>query len=295
MKSTRRALLAFACLSALPASGDAAWRAECLSVRSPILGRDVGYCALLPPGYETSKTQRYPVLYYLHGLGDNQQMFLRAGGLNLVEDEWEHGRIGDFLIVTPEGGTSFYINSRDGRERYEDFLVREFLPFVESRYRVERARKSRGIAGISMGGFGALHLAFRRPELFASVSAGSAALFERLPSVKVTGGQEAAARRILGGAFGSPLDPEFYGRESPLSLAKTFRPAGLKIYFDCGSEDDYGFDRGAESLDKILSARRIPHEYHLYPGGHNWIYFAGHLPASLEFHSLAFGLNGERR
>jgi putative tributyrin esterase len=291
MMSIRHAVLVIVCLWALPAWSLAAWRAECLSMHSRVLRHDVGYCALLPPSYETAKQKHYPVLYYLHGLGDNQQMFLHAGGLNLVSDESENGRIGDFLIVTPDGGRTFYLNSRDGRERYEDFLVSEFLPFIESHYRIARARKSRGVAGISMGGFGALHLAFRHPDLFASVSAGSAALFEKLPSVKVEDSQQPAARRILGGAFGTPFDPAFFERESPLTLAKTLHPAGLKIYFDCGSEDDYGFERGASALDKVLTARHVPHEFHLYPGGHNWMYFAGHIPASLEFHSRAFGLS----
>ncbi|MGE5327566.1 MAG: alpha/beta hydrolase [Deltaproteobacteria bacterium] len=292
MKSCRNAVLAVAYLCALPLSGAAAWKAECLSVKSRILNHSVGYCALLPPSYDTAKTKKYPVLYYLHGLGDNQQMFLHAGGLNMVEDEWERGEIGEFVLVTPEGGRTFYINSRDGRERYEDFFLREFMPYIESHYRIERGRKFRGIAGISMGGYGALHLAFRHPGLFASVSAGSAAIIEDLPNVKLQGSQQAAVGRIFGGAFGNPVDPAFVARESPLTLARTLRPAGLKIYFDCGDKDDYGFERGAAALDKILTARHIPHEYHLYPGGHNWMYFAGHIPASLEFHSHAFGLKG---
>lgn len=268
----------------------AAWRAECLSMRSRTLDREIGYCALLPPSYSTATTRRYPVLYYLHGLGDNQQMFLRAGGLNLVEDLWERGQLGEFLIVTPDGGSSFYINSRDGREWYEDFLIREFFPAIERRYRIEPGRKSRGIAGISMGGYGALHLAFRHPTLFASASAGSAALIKTIPSVAVTAPSQRSARGILGGVFGTPPDPTFWQRNSPLTLARTFRSAGLKIYFDCGTGDNYGFDAGARALDKILDSRRIPHEFHLYPGGHNWMYFAQHLPTSLEFHSRAFGL-----
>ena len=260
---------------------------------SRILGRAVGYCVLLPPSYETSKLKRYPVLYYLHGLGDNQQMFLRAGGLNMVEDLSERGRIGEFLIVTPQGDTSFYINSRDGRDRYEDFLLREFFPGIERHYRIERGRKFRGIAGISMGGYGALHLAFSHPQLFVSVSASSAALLEKLPTLTRGDLPEAAARRMLGGAFGTPPDPAYWQRESPLTLARTFRPAGLKIEFDCGTEDNYGFDAGARALDKILTARRIPHEFHLYPGGHDWLYFAQRLPESLEFHSRAFGFSAK--
>jgi S-formylglutathione hydrolase FrmB len=293
MSSPSRApLVALAVFLALgfPCRGQAAWRAECLSLHSRILGRDVGYCVLLPPSYETAKLKRYPVLYYLHGLGDNQQMFLHAVGLNLIQDLSERGRIGEFLIVTPQGDTSFYINSRGGRDGYEDFLLREFFPAIQRRYRVARGRKSRGIAGLSMGGYGALHLAFRHPQLFVSVSASSAALLEKLPAITVQNAPQAAVRRILGGAFGTPPDPAFWERESPLTLARTFRPAGLKIDFDCGTEDNYGFDAGARALDKILTRRHIPHEFHLYPGRHDWLYFAERLPASLEFHSRAFGL-----
>ena len=77
----------------------------------------------------------------------------------------------------------------------------------------------------------------------------------------------------------------------PLMLARTANIAGLKIYFDCGAQDDYGLDSGAQALHNILAARHVPHEFHLYPGGHNWIYFTEHLPASLEFESRAFGLD----
>lgn len=275
---------------ALPRPAQAAWRAECLSMHSRILGREVGYCALLPPSYDTTQAHRWPVLYYLHGLGDNQQMFLRAGGLVLVQNLWERGRIGEFLIVTPEGNTSFYINSRGGQERYEDFFIREFLVFIERRYRVRAQRPDRGIAGISMGGYGALHLAFRHPELFVSASAESAALIEKLPAVTVENPQQLSARRIFGGVFGTPPDPAFWNSQSPLTLARSFHPAGLKIYFECGREDDYGFDQGAQALHKILTSRGIPHEFQLASGGHNWLYFAERLPASLEFHSHAFGL-----
>jgi len=287
----RAALLALAGLGvcALPSRAATA-SAECLAVQSRILHRSVGYCAILPPGYHADKTQRYPVLYLLHGLGENQQMFIRSGVLNLVQDLWDTGRMGKFLIVTPDAGSSFYINSRDGRERYEDFFIREFMPFIGRRYRERAGRGNLGIAGISMGGYGALHIAFRYPRLFGSVSAESGALIERIPSVTLAGPQPQALRLMLGGAFGSPPDPAFWEQNSPLTLARTARLAGMKIYFDCGAQDDYGFDRGARALDRILTARKIPHEFHLYPGGHNWGYFGAHLPGLLEFESHAFGL-----
>jgi S-formylglutathione hydrolase FrmB len=271
----------------LPYASAAPGRAECNSVPSKILARPVPYCVLLPASFDADKTRRFPILYFLHGLGDNEQSFLRTGAWNLVEDLREKGRLKDFLIATPAGAASFYINSRDGKVRYEDFLLKEFFPFIASHYRVLPGRANCAISGISMGGYGAFHLAFAHPKLFSSVSAHSAALIEKVPSgngvTSATGGS-----RVLGGVFGQPPDPAFWEWNSPLTLARGASFSGLKIYFDCGSEDDFGFDAGATALDKILSSRKIPHEFHLYPGRHDWPYFAAHLEASLSFHSTLF-------
>ena len=264
-------------------------RTECSALRSETLGHSVAYCVLLPPSYEVEKARRYPTLYLLHGLGDNEQMLLRSGGMSLVEDLWQQHRAGEFLVVTPAGGVTFYINSQDGRTRYEDFFLHEFIPFIERRYRSQPGRAFRGIAGISMGGYGALHMAFRHPELFASVSAHSAAIIERPPIMQSGASNSLGRLQLFGDVFGAPIDRAFWDRNSPLVLARTADLTGLKIYFDCGSEDGYGFNVGAQALHDALAARHIPHEFHLYPGGHTWDYFAAHLPASMEFHSHAFG------
>jgi S-formylglutathione hydrolase FrmB len=282
------AVLFLSCLAA-PQSLRAGVRAECLSASSKILGHPVAYCVVLPPSYDTEHARRYPTLYLLHGLGDNEQMLIHSGGFNLVQDLWERHQLGDFLIVTPDGGSSFYINSRDGRLRYEDFFLQEFLAQIEKRYRTQSGRASRGIAGISMGGYGALHLGFRHPELFGSVGAHSAALLEKLPTVAISDSRQTARSRILGNVFGSPLDPAFWKQNDPLEIARAANLSALKIYFDCGSEDDFGFEDGAAALDKVLNSRHVPHEFHLYPGGHNWVYVAEHLPALLQFHSRIFG------
>jgi S-formylglutathione hydrolase FrmB len=286
---SRAALFALLCFLNLPFSR-AASRAECNSLPSKILHRPVPYCVLLPPSFDADKARRYPILYFLHGLGDNEQLFLRSGGWNLVEDLQEKKRIQEFLIATPAGGASFYINSRDGQERYEDFLLQEFFPYIEQHYRARPGRANRAISGISMGGYGALHLAFGHPQLFAASSAHSAALIDKLP-VFLSGNGSATApgrARILGGVFGNPPDPAFWERNSPLTLARTHSLSGLNIYFDCGSEDDFGFEAGATALDKVLRSRRIPHEFHLYSGHHDWAYFASHLESSLSFHSRIF-------
>ena len=263
-------------------------RAECLSVKSKILGKQVPYCTLLPPSYDADKDRHYPILYFLHGLGDNEQSFVRSGGWNLTEDLWERHQLSEFLIVTPAGEASFYINSHDGHSRYEDFLLREFIPFIEHRYRITGNRAERGIGGISMGGYGALRLAFLHPELFGSVTAQSAALIEKLPDFKPSDAQASPRMQVLGGVFGSPPDRAFWDRNNPLNIARTANLGALKIYFDCGSEDDFGFEAGAAALDKTLTARHITHEFHIYPGRHDWTYFADHLPAVLAFHSQSF-------
>ena len=268
-------------------SAAATSRVECNSIPSKILARSVPYCIVLPPAFDTDKTKHFPILYSFHGLGDNEQFFVHSGAWNLVEDLREKGELKSFLIATPDGGAGFYINSKDGKNRYEDFLLQEFFPFIEKRYRAAPGRANRAISGVSMGGYGALHLAFRHPQLFGSVSAHSAALIEKLPGFLGASSNSPRAR-VLGGVFGNPPDPVFWDQNSPLVLARAANLAGLKIYFDCGDNDDYGFYAGATALDKTLTSRRIPHEFHLYPGRHDPAYFAEHLPASLQFHSRLF-------
>lgn len=290
-------LLLFAVLLSLAPTTDAAsaaappsaGRTECRTAPSKILEHRVPYCVFLPPSYDADKQRKFPILYFLHGLGENAQTLLNAGGWNLIENLWEQHQITDFLIVTPAADRSFYVNSLDGRVRYEDFFIREFLPLIESHYRIQAVRRERGITGISMGGYGALRFAFRYPQLFGSVSAHSAALVAKLPDVQASSPQQEALSRMLGNAFGSPFDRAYWNRNNPFTLIENgVRPEGMKIYFDCGTEDQFGFDAGAQAFHELLLAKKIPHEFHLYPGGHDWIYFADHFPASLEFHSRAF-------
>jgi S-formylglutathione hydrolase FrmB len=268
----------------------AAGRAECRSIQSKLLARPVAYCVLLPPSYDANQARRYPVLYSLHGLGGNEQELINSGGWDLVQDLWDKKQIGEFLIAAPAGDRSFYINSQDGRVPYESFLIKEFLPFIETHYRIGAGRRNRGITGVSMGGYGALRLAFRYPQLFGSVSAHSAALIEKLPHAELDSSSEDIVQRALGKAFGTPFDRAFWDRNNPFTIVRDGPPpVGMQIYFDCGTEDEFGFYRGAQAFHDLLVSRKIQHEFHLYPGGHDWDYFAEHYPASIEFHSRAFG------
>jgi len=287
MNNLRFCVLCAAILTAVFPACAAPGRVECNVVSSKILSRSVSYCVVLPAAFDLDKSRQFPILYFLHGLGDNEQSFIHTGLWNLVEDMRDKHELGDFLIATPDGDASFYINSKDGKTRYEDFLLQEFFPFIEKRYRAAPGRGHRAIAGISMGGYGALHLAFSHPQLFSSVASHSAALIEKLP--EFLGPTPNSPRsRVLGQVFGAPPDPVFWNRNSPITMARTATLAGLRIYFDCGDQDDYGFEVGAAALDKVLTSRHIPHEYHLYPGRHDPAYFAEHLPASLGFASQSF-------
>jgi len=195
------------------------------------------------------------------------------------------------LIVTPDAAQSFYINSRDGHMRYSNFFLQEFMPTIERRYRVRAGRSSRGITGMSMGGYGALRLAFAYPQLFSSVSAHSAALMAQPPRTSNYGpGEGPPLAGILGALFGNPIDAVFWNENSPFVLARKNAAgvARLEIYFDCGSEDSFGFDQGARAFDHELDTLKVKHEFHIYPGGHGVEYFLAHVAASMEFHSRAF-------
>ncbi len=257
-------------------------RADCHPFRSAILHSSVHYCVFLPANYSSPATraQRYPVLYILHGLGGNEQEMALSGEWTLLRDLRRDHKAGDFLVVAPDGWDTFYINSRDGKALYG-----------ERTYRVRAERAARGITGFSMGGYGALRIGFAHPELFGSVSAHSAALM-RDPPQGVNAGASAGnlAARILTNVFGNPIDQKFWDLNSPFLLAKknSAMLAKTKIYFDCGTEDSYGFNRGASEMDQALNSLKIPHEFHLYPGGHSVSYLLAHREASYKFHSRAF-------
>jgi S-formylglutathione hydrolase FrmB len=276
-------------------SATAQGRIDCSSLQSKILKRAVRYCVQVPGSYDkkdsNGQAARYPVLYYLHGLGDNEQSFSRSGGWTLIEDLREHGKIGDFLIVAPEGDASFYINSADGKDRYSDFFLHEVMPYIEGKYRTVPGREARAITGISMGGYGAFRFAFAYPDLFSAVSAQSAALLLKTPEeLNQLAESHSDAAEALAPLIGDPINVAHWKANDPFALAKKNRAAlkNMAIYFNCGQSDDFGFEAGAAALDKQLTGEGIAHEYHPYPGGHSMTYFLSHLAEVIEFHSRAF-------
>jgi len=265
-------------------------RIDCTSLDSRILHRSVRYCVMLPPNY-AKEAKKYPVLYFLHGLGENEQALMRSGGWGLIEDLQRAHKVGDFIMVAPEGRGGFFINSADGKNLYNDFLRQEFFPGIEAHYRIIRSRESRGVTGLSMGGYGALRLAFAHPELFGSVSAQSPALITETPTQLNADLQHAGPLAdLLGLVFGNPIDVPHWKQNNPFNLARK-NQVQLKtraIYINCGDQDEYGFYAGASQMHKQLTAEGIHHEFHLYPGRHSAEYFLSHLGDTIEFHWKAF-------
>jgi S-formylglutathione hydrolase FrmB len=281
-----------AALTSSPAAAQG--RIDCSLMQSKILQRPVRYCAMLPPNYDKGRPKKYPILYFLHGMGQNEQALTLGGGWGLIEDLRQRRTIGDFLIVSVEGRGSFFINSADGTQRYSDFFLSEFIPHIETQFHVIRTRKTRGITGLSMGGYGALRFAFSHPELFGSVSVQSAALITDSPKQINTDLERAGPlANLLGGVFGNPIDVAHWNQNNPFLLARQNR-ARLKtmaIYINCGQQDDFGFEAGANKLHRQLLAEGVPHEFHLYPGAHTPDYFLSHLGETLRFHSQVFNEN----
>jgi S-formylglutathione hydrolase FrmB len=297
-RTSRSGLLPlFLCLLCAGVSATGQSRIDCNAVNSRILKRAVRYCVYLPSGYdagaERHPARHYPVLYLLHGLGDNEQTLFNGGGWTLLDDLRNQHKMGDFLIVTPEGRRSFYINSADGSVLYDNFFLQEFMPHIERTYRVRAGRSSRAISGISMGGYGALRFAFARPELFSAVSAQSPALITESPQeLDAASRSGAPLANVLSAIFGKPINIPHWNENSPFALGKrnVARLRQMAIYFNCGQDDNYGFEKGAAALHNELQKENVKHEYHAYPGDHSLGYFLSHFAEVMEFHSRAFGL-----
>src|SRR5215472_8601257 len=118
----------------LCATAFAAERVQCGSLNSSIMPHPVGYCAMLPPSYDEQPARKYPVLYFLHGLGGDQSFLVSTGGWNVIADAWEQKRLAEFVVVTPQAGSSFYIDSKNGQTKYEDFFIRDFVPQMEKKF-----------------------------------------------------------------------------------------------------------------------------------------------------------------
>lgn len=268
-----------------PATTEAGtWREQ--TYESEALGKEATYRIFVPHSYDAEENaeQEYPVAIWLHGMHETENRFVSRGGGATLDRLMAAGEIPEMLFVCPFDGNrrSFYVNCDGGR--YEDLVTVDLLAHLEKTWRVEEDRGKRAIMGISMGGMGALKIALKKPELFGTVSTHSAAVMPADPDDLPPRFKSYAARLGLDQVFGDPIDKAIWERENPLNLALGIAPkdlAGLRIRFDAGSADRYGFQAGNEGLHRVLEARKVPHSWDLVDGGgHAW--GSGFRTASLE-------------
>jgi enterochelin esterase-like enzyme len=257
-----------------------------LSMTSKILKMERKFAVYLPPDYETSQ-RSYPVLYLLHGSGDDQTGWIQFGEVMHIADRTIlEGKATPMIIVMPDAnaGQRGYFNDLKGTWRYEDFFFQEFVPFVEKQFRIKGEKRYRAVAGLSMGGGGSFIYALHHPEMFSSACPLSAATGPVSPDkardyYRERGIPEATDAEVIA----------FYLRNSVLPQLDSIpvdQKKAVRWYIDCG-DDDFLYE-GNSLVHIAMRKKDIPHEFRIREGGHNWTYWRDSLPEVLSFISEAF-------
>ena len=255
------------------------------SLPSKILGGNRKYAVYLPPDYETSK-RSYPVLYLLHGAGDDQTGWVQFGEvLNITDKAIAEGTATPMIIVMPDAktGQMGYFNSIKNDWRYEDFFFDEFIPYIEKTYRIKSEKRFRAVAGLSMGGGGSFMYALHRPEMFSSACPLSAYVgpltiddlknFLNRTNTKATDAELEA----------------YFKKHNAINLVKDIKDdqkKAVRWYIDCG-DDDFLYE-GNSLIHIAMKKKEIPHEFRIREGAHTWTYWRTALPDVLHFVSQAF-------
>jgi enterochelin esterase-like enzyme len=257
-----------------------------LSLPSKILKGERKYAVYLPPDYETSQ-RSYPVLYLLHGSGDDQTGWVQFGEVPHIADQAiNEGKATPMIIVMPDADTGQrgYFNNIKGDWRYEDFFFEEFLPFIEKTYRIKRDKHYRAVAGLSMGGGGSFVYALRHPELFSSACPLSAST----GPMTIENLKESLKRNNSTGSSDAEIEA-YFKKQSVLELINSVpedQKKAVRWYIDCG-DDDFLFE-GNSLVHIAMRKKEIPHEFRIRDGGHSWVYWRSALPDVLAFVSDAF-------
>jgi len=283
MKKTFTLLLAIFAGSAFAQTGVLK---ESLSVKSTVLGKDVKYCIYLPSDYETSN-RRYPVLYLFHGFTDNETGWVQFGEAAYIADRTiASGEAPPMIIVMPDAGVSWYVNSYDGKSRWEDFFIQEFVPFIDKGFRTRPTKEFRAVAGLSMGGHGSLIMATKHPDMFTACAPLSAGVWTEDETLNMP---DDRWDYVVGQPYGKGLQgqerlSEHYRQNSVLDILKNADAEELKkvrYYIDCG-DDDF-LIKGNMALHSLLIDKGVPHEFRVRDGGHTWSYWRSALPEVLKF------------
>ena len=256
-----------------------------LSLKSKILNSDRKYAIYLPGDYDYSNRE-YPVLYLLHGGGDDHTGWVQFGEVKSIADKTNREGIStSMIIVMPDAqtGKKGYFNDIDNNWNYEDFFFQEFIPFIEKKYRIKSEKRYRAIAGLSMGGGGSFLYALRHPEMFSSSCPLSGDMGE------ISYGEFYNKNKEKYGKYRREKVFNYYSNHNALSVIQNQTIENLKSvrwYIDCG-DNDFLYE-GNSMVHIALKKRGVPHEYRVRDGSHNWTYWRSALPEVLSFVSDKF-------
>jgi S-formylglutathione hydrolase len=237
-------------------------------VETKLVPGPVEYNALLPDGYESVK-EPLPLLLFLHGGGGDRTFLTRMRAT--IDEMWKSGALPRMVIVTPSAARSFYMDYKDGSQKWESFIVGPFLEHLRQTYKVTRERKGTLLFGISMGGLGGLRLGFKYPDKFEALAVLEPGIDPALRWKDVKPRNRFyRSDELMQTIFGRPLDEGYWEANNPASIcvanADRIRASGLEIYIDAGDQDAFNINEGTEFMHRIMADYKIAHEYHLVRG-----------------------------
>lgn len=240
------------------------------------MGRNMPYAVVLPIDYSSkeSSARRYPVVYLLHGLTGRFDNWVTKSSVVAASERYP------VIIVTPEGENGWYTDNRTPGRKYESYLLKELIPEIDKKFRTISDGDHRAIAGLSMGGYGAIKFGLKYPDLFALAGSFSGAL-----------GAASITQKAIPGAIGKTIDEIFGSPESEtrkandlFDIVRRSTPDKIKefpfLYLDCGTED-FLFQNNRDFVALLLE-KKVPHEFRQLPGGHNWKYWDTQVEEFLE-------------
>ena len=266
---------------------------ESMVMRSIILKQDVHFSVCLPKTYYTVK-QSFPVVYLLHGLGDNETAWLEYGQIAQYSDNSvEEGETVPMIFVMPEAFRTYDVNDYMGTFLYQDFFVKELVPYIDSLFRTIADKRHRAVMGYSMGGFGALMLHLKHADVIGTaVPLSISVRTDEQYMTEDASGWDEQWGRLFGepGLKGADRITTYYKQNSPFHILSQMSAAEIKklnIYIDNGDKEQT-LCRSNEELHILMRNLNIPHEFRVRDGGHSFQYWRSALPNALRFISDAF-------
>ena len=250
------------CVSAL-ANG----RVETVRFQSKLVAATLPYNVILPGDYDSSRTTRYPVLYLLHGLTGHYNDWVQRTNIADYAAEYR------IIIIMPEGNDGWYTDSAtNSTDKYESYILQELIPDVQQRYRTIEARYARAIAGLSMGGYGAIKFGLKSPSTFVFAASMSGAFgVTRLTDKEIPDRWQDSVKLFGATSSETRAANDLFELLRKLNAA---RVASLPyFYFDCGTEDSALIFPYNRELAALMFEKKVPHEFRELPGDHSWGYW----------------------